>query len=62
MTEQDPRLVVAQKAVELLRQIVSGVTADDGAGGFSLWADIEGYEWLSRAEGLLKEIDMVDDD
>ena len=37
----------------LLRELVAGVARDEGEGGFALWADIDGYEWLARVEKTL---------
>lgn len=37
----------------LLKELVDGAARDEGEGGFSLWADIDGYEWLTRVEDAL---------
>ncbi len=43
----------ATSAVDLLKELIAGVNQLEGTGGFELWADCDGYEWLARAEALV---------
>ena len=56
----DPPLPSSRRPSDMesfIRELVEGVARDEGEGGFPLWADIDGYEWLARVEKALKEGD-----
>lgn len=51
---KDRYIVRAIVLEALLRKLIDGAKRCEGEGGFALWAEIEGYEWLTEVEKALK--------